>query len=306
MSLLREIQTSVLSGNEIGPILLKLRFLAARLGSVTLEEWVRHESEGYPHDVDVPNYRKIPVSYVGNFSGPFGSGIRNAPIPPYLIEKFAGEKWTLFELRQGVSAIDDLLKTGKEGGNLHINASNLILLLQGKVYEGYACNSVEGTISKANLAELQNAVRNRILELTLEIEKSVPSSAEIGIGPPVEAKMKDKEAVTQITQHIIHGNVTTISNSGSHAHINVSIAQGDKSALIKALTDGGIPKEDADELAAIIEAEAPESKDEPFGTKTKAWITKNLGKAASGGWKIGISVATSLITEAALRYYGLK
>lgn len=80
MSLLREIQSSLLEGREIGPILLKLRFLASRLGSVVLEEWVKHESEGYPNDVEVPSYRKIGVSYKGTFSGPFGSGISNAPI----------------------------------------------------------------------------------------------------------------------------------------------------------------------------------------------------------------------------------
>ncbi|MGA8158874.1 MAG: hypothetical protein WB822_22240, partial [Rhodoplanes sp.] len=62
MSLLREIQSSLLEGREIGPILLKLRFLASRLGSVVLEEWVKHESEGYPNDVEVPSYRKIGVS----------------------------------------------------------------------------------------------------------------------------------------------------------------------------------------------------------------------------------------------------
>jgi hypothetical protein len=80
MSLLREIQTALMEAQPIGPILLKLRFLASRLGSNVLEEWVKHESEGYPPEVILPSYRKAPVSYVGSFSGPLGSGIRNAPI----------------------------------------------------------------------------------------------------------------------------------------------------------------------------------------------------------------------------------
>ena len=81
MSLLREIQASLMEGQDIGPILLKLRFLASRLGSDLLEAWVKHESEGYPNEAEIPEYRKIGVSYVANFSGPFGSGLRNAPIP---------------------------------------------------------------------------------------------------------------------------------------------------------------------------------------------------------------------------------
>ena len=60
MSLLREIQASLMQqGQDIGPIVLKLRFLASRLGSGLLEEWVKHESEGYPGSVAIPDYRKI-------------------------------------------------------------------------------------------------------------------------------------------------------------------------------------------------------------------------------------------------------
>jgi hypothetical protein len=48
MGLLYEIQTSVVQdGTHLGSVLLKLRLLASRLGSVPLEEWIKHESEGY-------------------------------------------------------------------------------------------------------------------------------------------------------------------------------------------------------------------------------------------------------------------
>jgi len=170
MSLLQDIQAAVLQeGSDLGPILFKVRLLAARLGSQPLADWVKHESEGYPSDVAVPDYRIIPVTYTATFSGPFGSGIRNAPIAPYLIEKFSGKRWNNYEIRQSIAAVDDLLtSSSKNGGSLSINAANLILLLQGKVYEDYACNDVTGTISRASLAELRHSVRSRVLELTLE------------------------------------------------------------------------------------------------------------------------------------------
>jgi hypothetical protein len=306
VSLLREIQASLMQGEDIGPILLKLRFLASRLGSAPLEEWVKHESEGYPVNIEIPEYRKVPVSYVGTFSGPFGSGIRNAPIPPVLIDKYAGEHWTRYEVRQSVSAIDDLLAAGQDG-TLHVNAANLILLLQGHVYEHYACNSVSGTLSKASLVELQNAVRTRVLELTIQLEKSIPTAAEITLGPPPTTPIaKDMETVTQITQQIVHGNVTTITSSGDSAQFNLTFKQGDQDALIRSLVDAGIAKRDATDVAQIIASEQPESREEPFGTKARAWLGKNLSKAANGTWKVGVSVATKVLTEAALRYYGLK
>jgi hypothetical protein len=119
MSLLSEIQEAVLQeGSALAPVLLKLRLLAAKLGSAPLEEWVKHESEGYPEDAVVPEYRKMGVSYTGSFAGPFGSGYNNAPIPTYLIEKIAGEKWTHHEDRASISAIDDLLKAKNDGKRL--------------------------------------------------------------------------------------------------------------------------------------------------------------------------------------------
>ena len=43
MSLLREIQQSLLNGDDIELILVKLMYLASHLGSRPLEEWVKHE-----------------------------------------------------------------------------------------------------------------------------------------------------------------------------------------------------------------------------------------------------------------------
>ncbi|WP_428542906.1 hypothetical protein [Profundibacter sp.] len=43
--------------------MLKLRFLASRLGSDPLAEWVRFESEGYPNDAELPDYRILGVTY---------------------------------------------------------------------------------------------------------------------------------------------------------------------------------------------------------------------------------------------------
>ena len=123
MGLLHDIQAAVIQENtDLGPILLKLRLLAARLGSQPLAEWVKHESEGYPKEVAIPDYRTLSVSYIGNFSGPFGSGVQNAPISPYLIQKFAGEHWVRYDMRESIAAVDDLLTTSTKGGSLSIGS----------------------------------------------------------------------------------------------------------------------------------------------------------------------------------------
>lgn len=306
MSLLHQIQESVVQEScGLGSVLLKLRLLAARLGSNVLEEWVKHESEGYPEDSEVPSYRVIGVRYKGNFSGSFGSGIKNAPIPPYLIEKFAGKSWTHYEIRESIAAVDDLIKSSTEKGSLGIDASNLILLLQGKIYEGYVCNDISGAISRTALSEIQQTVRGRILELTLELEKSIPAAVHVTFGAP-KHQNTNPDIVQQISQQIIYGNVTTAVAGGQCSAINLSFGEGDDKSLVEYLEKSGMPRSDAEEIAQIMKTEKPANSEEPFGEKTKNWIALNLKKAVQGSWKMGITVATKVLSEAALKYYGLK
>ncbi len=306
MGLLHDIQSSLLNEqSDLGPALLKLRLLAARLGSQNLAEWVKHESEGYPKGAELPDYRMIPVSYSATFNGPFGSGIENAPIPTHLIEKFAGEHWVHHEVRESMGAIDDLLTSATKGGSLGIDAANLILLLQGKVYPGYACNSVRGAISRSSLAAIRHSVRSRVLELTIELERAVPDAAGIELGPSKGPHAAQSAATTQITQQIVYGNVTSVTTTGDGAQVSVSIANRDTKALEQFLANAGLGDVDAGELAELAASEEPESKAEPMGPKVRGWLVQNLSKAASGTWKMGLGVATDVIKKALLEYYGL-
>ncbi|AZO00378.1 hypothetical protein EJ066_26425 [Mesorhizobium sp. M9A.F.Ca.ET.002.03.1.2] len=301
MSLLREIQKAVLSDDaELSRILLKVRLLASRLGSEPLEDWVKYETEGYPSDADVPDYRVISVTYRGTWSGPFGSGIQNAPIPSYLIEKHASKVWTHRKVRESIASVEELART--KDGILSIDASNLILLLQGKVYEDWACNGVTGTLSSVAMREIVQSVRSRILELTIELEKRVPQAVEVTLDNPVSLKPEGEAAVTQIYNQTVYGNVTHV----HAAQVNLSITAGDWDSMVGALVDAGLPKDAAKEFAEIIVDEKPESVEKPLGKKALAWLKKNTPKAASGAWKIGSDVLTKVATEAALQYSGLK
>lgn len=306
MSLLYQIQESVVQEeSNLGSVLLKLRLLAARLGSHNLEEWVKHESEGYPNGSVLPEYRTVGVTYTGNFSGPFGSGIKNAPIPSVLIKQFVNDSWNSFSVRESIAAVGELVKSSADGRSLGINASDLILLLQGKVYEDYACNSISGSISAVSLSEILQAVRNRVLELTIELEKAIPAAAHITFG----AQSMDKDNATkaqQITQQIIYGNVGNAISGGSKSTFNVNIQSNNKESVVNYLKEHGIPGEDAIEFAQIVASEKPSSHEEPFGSGAKNWIASNIRKAIDGTWKVGVAIATKIFTEAALKYYGLK
>lgn len=307
MSLLHEIQAAVLQDDlDLGPILLKVQFLAARLGSQPLAEWVKHESEGYPEDADPPDYRTIPVMYKASFSGPFGSGIRNAQVPPHLIEQFAGKSWVQYKMRESIASVDELLASSAEGETLGIDVANLILLLQGKVYPDYVCNEVRGTISRTSLANIRHLVRSRILELTIELEKSVPEASAVVLGKAEPTSSTTSAAATQIVHQTIYGNATSVFASGDGAQTNVVIGERDMEGFVQFLVQSGLPETDARQLGEIVATEEPESKTEPMGPKARRWLADNLRKVVDGTWKIGIAVGAKAIEQAFLKYYGLK
>ena len=305
MSLLRDIQASLISNDaELSTIFLKLRLLAARLGSDILGDWVKHEVSGYPQQVDLPEYRIVPVTYKGTFSGPFNSGVKNAPIPSQIVSKIAGDSWVNHRVREGIAAIDELVSGSKESGSLGLDASDLILKLQGKVYPDYVCNEITGAIPRSALVQIQTEVRSRVLELTLELEKSIPAASDIKLDPNSVVAV-DQQQVSQITNQTIYGNYTAITNSGDGANIDVNSVQGDSAALSDLLVNSGISSESAEELTQIVAQEQPTSSSEPLGNKAKQWLIENLKKAEDGSWKVGVSVATDVIKKAVMGYYGL-
>lgn len=305
MGLLKKIQSELMEENSnIGSILLKLQFLADRLGSDVLEEWVKYEGNGYPADIDVPDYRRIKIAYHGNFSGPWGREIKNAPIPLTLIQEFCGENWTGYDVREGTAEINDLLNSDNE--TIYISSSDLIIPLQGKIYEGYACNSIRASFPKAAFRGIQQVVKSRILEFTMELEKKIPTAAEIEIDKPDKISTEDTQTINNITHQVFHGDYTSITNAGDNAQISVNVSVGDKASFIKTLTDAGIPATDAKELADIVASEKPENSSEPWGTKAKAWVRRNMKKALDGSWNVAGQVVTDVLTRAAMGYYGLK
>src|SRR5262249_49832238 len=109
----------------------------------------------------------------------------------------------------------------------------------------------------------------------------------------------------QIFNQTVYGNVTHVTATDG-AQVNLAINAGDSVSMASELAKAGLPNDAAKEITEIVALEKPRSADEPLGPKALAWIKNNAPKAAAGAWKIGSSVVTDLLKEAALRYYGFK
>lgn len=205
MSLLHDIQASVVKEDEsLASVLLKLRLLNSHLESEPLATWIRQELEGYGAD-EVPPYRTVGVTYKGTFSGPV-SRMENAPIPPALINKFAGEHFTHYKMKDSVSAITMLAQTD----GARVDGSNLILLLQGKVYADYRCDDVFGTVSPTDFVGILDVVRSKILDFTIAIEKEHPDIREVDLGRKAPESNGGLTAnANRIVQQTIYANNVT-------------------------------------------------------------------------------------------------
>src|SRR5262249_36822253 len=126
VALLEDIQNSAVDANsDLGTLLRKGKLLAARLGIKPLEGWLLWESNGYPDNVPVPEYRIWPLEVKGHFFGSFGSGLRNAPIPSALLPDQVRKSYQNYECRQSIASIEATLRAENDGATVSVGTADL-------------------------------------------------------------------------------------------------------------------------------------------------------------------------------------
>jgi len=261
---------------------------------------VEYELNGYPSKDNLPEYRVLQVQSYGHFSGPFGSGLRNAPIPPSTIPKQFRQFVTTAYITQPVSDLTQLVESKKEG-NLQLPwPADLIALVGMKIYADMYCLGAWQLIPRGSIVAILDTVRNRILSFVLEIEAEVP---DVGEAPPNTHPIA-QERVTQIFNTYISGNVSNLA-TGSHTFTQKTmgeIRQGDHTALRASLADLGISTSDIDELERDLEQDAKKRPAKSIGEHTGGWIGKMITKASSGALNISTSVAGDILTKMISQY----
>ena len=291
MPLIHDIQSELLNEEkDVGSTLLKLKVLASKLEADVLEDWVTHEIEGYPADAPVPDYRKAPVTYQGNFMGS-GWHFPSASIPSALIANYAGKKWAVHEIIESLSVIDWQMKD-KGDKTLGIDASELKFRLRDKeIYQGMGLTEITATIHDGAFIKVQQTVRAKALDLVLKIEKEIPSVVNIDIGGEgAKVSATESEAASNIAQQIIYANsVTNINATGDGNVLQV----GAENSFVRALTEKGIDEKDAEELARIAQ-ENPETLDEKGIAN---WVGEKIKQGAGWAKGMGKDAATAIIVE---------
>lgn len=304
MNLLDEIQTAIVdASSDLGTVLRKCKLLAARLKNEPFQEWLIWESNGYPEDVKVPNYRVWSLEVKGNFSGWGGSGLQNMPIPLAVIPEKARKFYEQYECKQSVASIEAVLvKSNSGGGTMQISTGDLALMLGQKVYGGQNCIQAWAECAEGHLVDVLNSVRNRILDFTLAIEKEAPGVGEKGQDSSGIIKT---EKVSQIFYMTIYGGAANLVGIASDSTVTFNIGTKDFQSLQQVLEQNGVQKTDLSELKGALDSESVKNSSEGFGPKVSMWIAKMMQKSADGSWQIGLGAAGDLLARAITKYYGL-
>ena len=302
MTILEDIQNSAVdASSDLATLLRKCKLLAARLGSQPLEDWVVWESNGYPDDSPVPDYRIWPLQVKGHFWGPYGARIEYAPIPFACLPKNARKHYERYECRLSIAGVEAALNDGKSG-TIRVSTGDLALLLGGEVYEHHNCVQAWGEFSAGQVVELLNSVRNRILDFSLALWKEAPNAGEIDISLPV---IIGATRVTQIFNTTVFGGSANLVGTSNDSSIEFNIGSNDFGAVESVLIQNGVAPADVLELRQALDADPVPLSAENLGPKVSGWIARMVGKAASGGWNISLGAAGNLLAQLVAKYYGL-
>lgn len=168
MSLLQEIQAAATDGTtDLETLLRKCRILASRLKNNDLKNWVQWELDGYPHDVNLPEYRIISCQSFGQFLGAFGRQLNNAPIPGNCIPSEARDVLTSIKMRQGVGSLKSIENTSESGAVRFALPADLNAIIGDRIYEGFVLALGWRMISVDAIDGILSTIRNRVLNFTL-------------------------------------------------------------------------------------------------------------------------------------------
>jgi hypothetical protein len=292
--LLRQIQEDAVSNAvPVSTLLRRCQMFAARVGIPELGAWVRHELDGYPSDVDLPEYHVFDGVARGHFFGPFGSGIRNAVLPAGNLPEGVRDWARKAYIRQPIVALEEVAKKGEHNVTFPWPA-DLVAHVQGRFYEHMALGQAWLEVSCAGFIASVESVRNRILAFALEAEQYV--------GEEADGREAQGAAISNVFHTHVYGTVQNLAQGSTGVMQHGEIPPGDLPALVAELRALGVPDDDITDLQEALTDERPPSSDN-LGPRVTAWIGRMVSKAASGAWSVATTTAATVLPKLIERYY---
>lgn len=279
--------------SDIIEVLLTAKMIAVKLGLKDLSEWMEYEIDGYPGDVNVPEYRTGQgiIRYRDPYQGWQNIQFRN--VPASIITTV--QSYTLVE---SISSMQDV-DSGDGMCRLVIPPRLVELILKGQETPSEIC----WFFSANKLKHIVTIVRNKILNWSLELE----AKGIFGMGLLFTQNERDAAPMTVNNTNIFNGAVNNAGaigagNSGN-MHQQNSIQAGDISSLERELKKHGFNDEDMRELKQIVDESPLPTTKEGVEQCFSGWMGNMTVKALKGGLNIAGATAPSVLTNALCDYF---
>ena len=260
-SIVLELQKEIISSNcDVVNVLRKAHLIASKLKLTDFDQWIQYELNGYPDQESCPEYRKICGSLKA--FNPY-----NGWIPTLIHDNNVEKLFCERKIENSISEIISLCESQENGLILEFSGEGLTLL--NKMFNSPLPMNYSLHISTAAVRDIEEKVKNTILEWTLKLE----SEGIVGENMVFSEKEKDCAANIPQTVNNYYGN-TSIINAPSD---NVQIVSGSENtvsfsydkvrdivdAVEKSINESNLSKDDmetADELLADIKSKIEEEK----------------------------------------------
>ena len=289
----------VLSSDEcnLESALAKAQILAHRLNAVEMTVWVLSELRGYSSD-DVPEYRQIACTVVGNVSNGFYQASR-ATLPISHLDARVKDSLTIKKVRQSVSTIQGWAKSEDA------LSSRVSPELYGRLSEAlgndYQVESAWCEVSAGAFVQIISQVRSRLLDFVLQLASEIP---QLGSSDnPTEAQ---KTEATNLFKNAVFGShATIIIGNGNTQNVTSSIRKNDFESLAAYLESLGLRYAEINDLRTSIEADRLTNDPATLGTMVREWIGRMAQKAEEAAWNVSSETAVTVLTTALLAYLGM-
>ena len=303
--LLKDIQENAISSNsDISELLRKCLVLAYILQSTPFIEWINNELYGYDNIENLPLYRKSKCKCFGDykFNSPafyevlFAQQISNKSIE----NQFYKDKIFCFETFEPIDGIREKLKQITSEYYHFDLPIEFIEDLNFQYNDELTWLKTWQLIPRTFFTNIIDQVKNKVLSLTLELEKQLPEIDQNDLS-------KD-ETSKEIIQNIFYTNIyAPVTGLNIHSNINNQnnslVIDGDFESLKQFLLNYNIELDDIAELKTQL---IPTDNQKEISTPIKSWIKKVAIKAGTGVYKLSESVAIELITKGIASYLGLR
>ncbi len=298
MKLLNEIiDLSTSMDTPISVVLRKLLVLSYDLKNERLTTWVTAELDGYPLASNVPDYRIVKAGARGTFTGAFGSGVKNQPLPAMILDEEFRHWATEVRIGSGMAEIET---NATAGGGRRPWPADMVMFYQRSFIEHMALAEAWQDLPGSVFAGIIGTVRNRALRFALELR------AELGRTDADLSAIPSAKVDQNVTNFIYGGNVVIGGTSHRFSQTNTqTVNTGDQVGLITALGNLGFTSADVSELLEAMKQDKAETTKPGIGKRAAAWLGQIGTAIGKAGLSVGSDVAKLEATKLITGYLGL-